>query len=342
MLRKQVIFKIKNVYTANAFVDGSRWLVGAGSETEPVVQLYDLASGKVEHLDSCPGGMMSLVPVPGRPGNLVSVMGLFPPFIGKDAGLFLHQKREDRWISSRALDLPFAHRCEFLPSLGKNILIAASVSKFKENPGDWSKPGELYALSLEGDPSGPWKADVIDSSLFRNHGMGRYMVDGHECLCVSGEQGIFSIELSPGGIPELKSLFEKEVSEMTFIDMDGDGQSELICIEPFHGNVLNIYKRVRGAWKLKFTAPLSFGHGLSSGFFNGDPVVIVGNRRGSANLEMFTVSNIDKGIVKLTVIEEDAGPTQTQVFSFGKRDYILSANQKMNEVALYSASLSKA
>ncbi len=336
MLRKQVIFSIKNVYTANAFVDGSRSLVGAGSETEAMVQLYDLASGKVEHLDSCPGGMMSLVPVPGQPGNLVSVMGLFPPFIGKDAGLFLHQKREDGWICSRALDLPFAHRCEFLPSSEKNILIAASVSKFKENPGDWSKPGELYALSLEGDLSGPWKADVFDSSLFRNHGMGRYMVDGHECLCVSGEQGIFSIELSPDGVLELKPLFEKEVSEMTFIDMDGDGQSELICIEPFHGNVLNIYKRVRGAWKLKFTAPLSFGHGLSSGFFNGDPVVLVGNRRDTADLQMFTVDNIDKGIVNLTVIEEDAGPTQTQVFSFGKRDYILSANQKMNEVVLYS------
>ena len=94
MLRKQVILRIKNVYTANAFVDGARSLVGAGSETEAVVQLYDLASGKVEHLDSCPGGMMSLVPVPGQPGQLVSVMGLFPPFIGKDAGLTVQGQRE--------------------------------------------------------------------------------------------------------------------------------------------------------------------------------------------------------------------------------------------------------
>ena len=59
------------------------------------------------------------------------------------------------------------------------------------------------------------------------------------------------------------------------------------------------------------------------------------------SIEQSTVSNIDKGLVNKKVIEEDAGPTQTQVFSFGKRDYILSANQKMNEVALY-ASLSKA
>jgi hypothetical protein len=54
------------------------------------------------------------------------------------------------------------------------------------------------------------------------------------------------------------------------------------------------------------------------------------------NLECFTVSNINKGAVKKVVIEEGAGPTQTQVFSFGGKDYILSANQKKNEVALYS------
>ncbi|MCP4311802.1 MAG: hypothetical protein GY790_11100 [Bacteroidetes bacterium] len=336
MLTRQTILQINSVYTANAFVSGSRTLVGAGSETEPMVQLYDLASGTVETLEQCPGGMMSLIPVPGRPQNLVSVMGLFPPFIGKEAALFLHQKEGGVWKSLRAMDLPFAHRCEFLPHPERTILIAASVSSFKENPSDWSRPGELYAISLEGDLSNRWAPELIDRSITRNHGMGRYWIDGIEHLCVSGDGGVFSIELSPDGSLKLDPLFKKEVSEMTFIDLDGDGQSELVTIEPFHGNVLNIYKRVEGAWKLKFSGPLSFGHGLSSGMFNGSPVVIVGNRRDSQILEMVTVNNLDKGSVNRVVIEEEAGPTQTQVFSFGNRDYILSANQRKNEVALYS------
>ena len=339
MIRKQVILEIKNVYTANAFTDDNRFLVGAGSETEPVVQLYDLESGRIENLDQCPGGMMSLVPVPGAPRNLVSVMGLFPPFMGKDAGLFLHQKQGDRWHTSRTMGLPFAHRCEFLPNTERNILIAASVSKFKENPADWSQPGELHAVKMLEDLSGPWESELIDSSIVRNHGMGRYWIDGTEHLCVSGVEGVFSIALSQKNSIELKSLFEKEVSELTFIDLDGDGKSEMITIEPFHGSVLNMYKEVNGVWELKFTAPLSFGHGLSSGFFNGDPVVLVGNRRESGNLEMFTVKDINKSIVVKVVIEKDVRPTQTQVFSFGSRDYILSANQKNNEVALYTGSL---
>lgn len=169
--------------------------------------------------------------------------------------------------------------------------------------------------------------------------MGRYWINGLEHLCVSGVEGVFSIGLSPQNRLELIPLFEKEVSELSFIDLDDDGKSELITIEPFHGNVLNIYKGIKGAWKLKFTAPLSFGHGLSSGFFNGDPVVLVGNRRGTGNLEMFTIDDLDKGFVNKHVIEMDAGPTQTQVFSFGNQDYLLSANQKKNEVALYSGSL---
>jgi hypothetical protein len=339
MLKRKRILQIKNVYTANAFVSGSSAMVGAGSETEPVVQLYDLASGAVDSLEKCPGGVMSMIPVPDKPLKLLSVMGLFPPFIGKDAALFYHQKQVGGWKTTRALDLPFAHRCDFLPHPSRNILIAASVSSFKENADDWSLPGVLLAISLDGNDPGAWHVETIESSLFRNHGMGRYIIDGAERLCVSGDAGVFSVELSGKDTYELLPLFEKEVSEMTFIDLDGDGRSELICIEPFHGNVLNIYKRKADAWKLKYSAPLSFGHGLSSGMFNGSPLVVVGNRRDSLALEIFTVDNLNKGSVNRRVIEENAGPTQTQVFSFGKQDYILSANQRKNEVVLYSGTL---
>ncbi len=137
-------------------------------------------------------------------------MGLFPPFIGQDAGLFLHQKKDEDWKTSRAMDLPFAHRCEFLPTSERNILIAASVSKFKENPADWSRPGELHAIQYGwGSFQVRGNHELIDSSIVRNHGMGRYWIDGVEHLCVSGVEGVFSIGLSPDGTLELKSHFPK-------------------------------------------------------------------------------------------------------------------------------------
>jgi hypothetical protein len=235
------------------------------------------------------------------------------------------------------MDLPFAHRCEILRRNGKNYLFAASVSKHKENPADWSRPGEMYLDRLDENPALPLNGELIDNSLTRNHGMLRTRIDGIETICISGAEGIFYFEQLPGDKWVKKLLFEKEVSEFGFIDLDGDGSEELVTIEPFHGESLNVYKRNGSTWDLKFSDTLSFGHGLSCGSFQDEPVIVVGNRRGSFALDLFKVVDLAGGKFSRTVIEEDAGPTQTQVFTANNTDYILSANQKKNEVAVYSA-----
>lgn len=342
MLQKKTILEIKNVYTANAFQTPAGFFVGAGSETDPVVRLYDLDSGKAEEVHDGPGGMMSFIPVPGSADTCVTIMGLFPPFIGFEAGLFLHRKSNRGWETVKAMELPFAHRCEFISHGGDPYLVAATVSKLKENPADWSRPGEVHVISLKENPLPPWNSTVVDKEVFRNHGMIKTVLQGTETLFFSGEQGIFSVTPGEDGRWEITSVFNREVSEMTFMDLDGDGKQELITIEPFHGEQLNIYKKTEQGWDLRFGDSLSFGHGLSSGLYNGIPVIVTGNRSDSLALEIFTVDDLNKGAVKRQVIEADAGPTQTQVFTFGGVDYILSANQRKHEVALYSGSLDPA
>jgi hypothetical protein len=166
--------------------------------------------------------------------------------------------------------------------------------------------------------------------------MTRTRIKGNETICISGEEGIFFLEQRPGEDWTLQPMFDREVSEMAFIDLDGDGQDEMVTIEPFHGETLNVYKHTGKKWELRISDSLSFGHGLSSGFIQQKPVIVVGNRSGSFALESFSVHDLLKGNYDRMVIEEDAGPTQTQVFSAGGTDYILSANQRKNEVALYS------
>lgn len=334
-MKKKVILNIESVYTANAFQIGSDFFVGAGSETLPEVYLYNITTGESSLVNGCPGGVMSFIPVPGNSDLFFSIMGLFPPFIGAEAGVFMHRKSGDEWTTKKAFDLPFAHRCEILNRDGKNYLFAASVSKYKENPADWSKPGEMHLFRLEDNFQLPLQSELIDNSLTRNHGMLRTKINGLETLCISGAEGIFYFEQESDDKWIKKPLFEKEVSEFCFIDLDGDGQEELVCIEPFHGQTLNVYKKTANNWELKYSNSLSFGHGLSCGFVNGKPIIMVGNRRGSFTLDQFKVVDLAKGEFIRTVLEEDAGPTQTQIFSDGKTDYILSANQKKNEVALY-------
>ena len=335
MNNKRVILEIEAVYTANAFSIGSQFYIGAGSETKPEVYLYDIKTQSTSQVTGSPGGLMSFIPVPGKPDLFVSIMGLFPPFIGGEAGLFMHRRLNGEWQTHRALHLPFAHRCEILNRAGKNFLFAATVSTYKENPQDWSNPGELHLIEIDDTPGATWKSRAIDNSITRNHGMTRTRINGIETICISGEEGIFFLEQRPGDDWTLQPMFDREVSEMAFIDLDGDGQDELVTIEPFHGETLNVYKNTGKKWELRISDSLSFGHGLSSGFIQQKPVIVVGNRSGSFALESFSVQDLAKGKFDRMVIEENAGPTQTQVFSVGDVDYILSANQRKNEVALY-------
>ncbi len=332
-MNKKVVLNVENVYTANAFTVEGKTLIAAGSETKPSVAIFDMESGRSCEVADCPGGVMSFVPVPGNPDVFYSIMGLFPPFVGLEAGVFRHIKTEEGWQTDRVMHLPFAHRCDILNVDGINYLFAASASKHKDNPLDWTNAGETYVMTLDkdGNPAAP---ELLKDNLWRNHGMLKYAIDGKETILISGTEGIFALDKTEDGWSE-RMIFDHEVSEFGFVDLDKDGNDELVTIEPFHGNTINVYKKEGNGWVLKFTDSLSFGHGLSCGTFDGEPVFVVGNRRESLTLDMFTVTDLEKGELVRNVLEEEAGPTQTLVFSFDGKDYILSANQLKNEVAIY-------
>ncbi len=332
-MNKKSILEIKSVYTANAFKIEGKTYVGAGSETTPAVYVQDLATGESSLVDNCPGGVMSFVPVPGHPDLFYSIQGLFPPFVGADAGVYMHRREENGWETVKAMDLPFAHRCDILEKDGECYVFAASCSKFKENPADWSLSGELYVIPLDPETGLPGSPELVYNKIWRHHGMLKACIKGEETLLFSGAEGIFYMVLENGKWAA-KQLFDHEVSEFSLIDLDGDGVDELVTIEPFHGNTLNVYKCTDGQWNKLFQDELWFGHGLSAGMFNGEPIFVVGNRRGPLTLNMYR--RLEDGSFSRETLEEEAGPTQTLVFTADDgTDYILSANQLKNEVALY-------
>jgi len=339
MVKKKIILQLKNIYTAAAFKLGNEQYIAAGSETEPLVFLHHLESGITEQVENCPGGMMALHAFPGNKALLVSIMGLYPPFAGKDAGIYLHQKTSSGWGSRKMTDLSFAHRFELINVSGRDYLVAATVSKDKKEPEDWSLPGEVHVISIDDFTSKSWESQLIYTGITRNHGMCAVNINGSRKICVSGSEGIFVIQPGPDFGWSVNRFFDREVSEMAFIDLDGDGKDEMITIEPFHGSALCFYKLAENGWQLKYLTGLSFGHGLSCGIYHGLPVIIAGNRQGRCNLEAYVPEDLNKGIVKKYVIEEHAASTQTQVFHHGSKSYILSANQGMNQVSLYSGSL---
>ncbi len=335
MYRKKKILDIEQVYTVNAFRNGSGYCIGAGSETTPEVYLYDLSNGDKNPIPHLPGGTMSFLPVPGKSDLFVSIMGHFPPFRGSEAGIYLLTRMENNWESGMAYKLPYAFRCETLNQGGKHYLVAITVSRHKEGEGDWSLPGEVHVIDLEHCEIRRWRSAVVENSISKLHGICRTRVNGSDVICFCGSEGIFYLSRE-GEDWSVKQMFYKGVSELSFMDLDGDGLDELVTIEPFHGNFLNVYKQDGANWTPRFRTELSYGHGLSAGIFKSEPTIVVGNRSGSLALEAFVVKDLMRGDLERRVIEEGAGATQTRVFTFDSVDYIVSANQKKNEVVLYS------
>lgn len=336
MIEKTKLMDMPGVYTVNAFEFGGKLCIGMGPEAQGIPVVFTYPSKDMFELPDSPGGMMSLIPFPGRTDMLVSVMGLFPPFIGQDAGIYRHTRTEEGWTTTKVISMPFAHRCEILCRNGADYFFASTVSSHKSEPSDWSKPGQVFFARID-DPGQPeWGVKPLDLAIYRNHGMLKSTICGEEVVCVSGAEGIFSLSPDNNDHVRINHIFDKEVSEFAFIDLDCDGRQELITIEPFHGDSLNIYAQNSSGWEKVYDEQLFFGHGLSSGMFGDKPVVVVGNRSNHAALEMFfLLDETSWNSIQRICLETGTGTTQTQVYNYKGNSYILSANQRKEEVAIY-------
>ncbi len=290
------------------------------------------------------GGMMHILPIPGRPGRYVAAMGMYAPFIGKDAAIYLLGSGAaplDAWSVDRLFAMPFAHRLGLCVFDGRLFLFVATVSSHKENPEDWSRPGQLFVEDFDASlESGEWQLKTISDQIHRNHGMWNGTLDGEQVLLVSGAEGVFAVRrqtASASGFA-LEQLVAGEVSEMVVADLDGDGVDEMVTIEPFHGETLRVYRRsTDGEWASVWqTDDLSFAHGLNV-IPHGDlPLVVVGNRRQGMELLAFDFA-AKLTAPRRTVIDSGVGPTQIEPISDG-RDGVarfVSCNQGAGEVSRY-------
>ena len=185
-MEKKVISTLPKIYTAKFFYLGNKPYIGIGSEERYPSYIIDLTDFKETIISEGPGGTMSIIPAPEAVNTLYSVMGLFPPFVGMDAGVYSHHLMVDQWHTKKIFNLPFAHRCEILRNGGINYLFVASVSRFKNDPHDWSLPGEVYILPMEDIQENMTLPNPIIKDLTRNHGMAKVCLDEREAVCVSG------------------------------------------------------------------------------------------------------------------------------------------------------------
>ncbi|MFP4115214.1 MAG: hypothetical protein ACLFUA_12670 [Spirochaetales bacterium] len=321
--------------------------IAASEATGPAV-VFEGDSLEPRVLAEEPGGTMGFAPVPGRDDALFVITGFYPVFAAEQSGIHLYRAVDGfsrPWAGERIVDLPFVHRIMSCSTPGGDFLIAATVCGGKDHRDDWSKPGAVFAYRIAADARGPWEAVPVLESIHKNHGLAGGTISGVESLLVSGTEGVFALAL-PGATDgagrsaepwAATRLLDHEVSEMALLDVDGDGDEELVVVEPFHGDELAVYKSGRTGWAKIYSSELSFGHGLSVGTVLGEPVVAVGNRAGDKDLVCFRPRPADGLGMERIVVDPGAATAGTTILATAAGDAIIASNPEYGEYAIYVA-----
>lgn len=339
-IEKKVLAELDGVYAVSQFEFNGKKSFLAATEKHGSCLLFSPPYWEASEVLSGPGGAMSLVGIPQEKDAFLAIQEFFPIFLSEDACIVRvnYDWSMKQWHVKRVLDLPFVHRIE-LVGMGQNrYIVASSLCKGKEYQEDWSQPGAVYVGSIPENIEDNWSLQPLIEGITKNHGMYTTVIDQEQVVFVSGQEGVFAIK-PPNAVTKrwtYKRLIDHEVSDVYLSDLDNDGSNEIITIEAFHGNSLNIYKQFKERWECVYNTSINFGHAIWSGKILNESVIIIGNRGGAKELIMLFPTGGDIQNMRRLVIEEGVGATQVAVMNRPGKTLILSANHAKGEVALYT------
>ncbi|MBQ2690002.1 MAG: hypothetical protein IJG05_07995 [Solobacterium sp.] len=282
------------------------------------------------------GGCMSIIPFPTRKGEFLAVNEFYLKISPSASKLVWGRKTEDGWQVKDVFNLPYLHRFDIYHGDGKDYVICATIARDKRDKGDWSRPGQIYVGEVPADLENENVVlRQIGDGCFRNHGYSRGEYDGRVCGYFGSDAGIMRVT-PPHGEEDWKvtKILDGMISEIALADIDGDGQEEIMTIEPFHGNRINVYKLKDGKYTVDYTYPneIDFAHALVGTTLAGKPCFVVGIRRIDCECFVLTFEN---GEYTVHMVDTGGGPANLDVIHHNGKEYILAANHTRDEAAVY-------
>jgi len=341
-IEKHFLTEMNRCYSANSIVvDGQTRIMLATEGEGPCLAWSGPAYDTAHTVWDGPGGTMSIVPIPGTNGEFLAVQKFFKMFQWEEAKIVhVRPLSTGGYAISDVLHLPYIHRFDLLTVADRHYFIGCTLATTKESREDWSNPGKIWVGEFTGN--GPLQVRILKDGLTRNHGYSRLVRNGTMSSLVTCEQGTF--EVIPPQIPGtewvVKQLMDWPISDISALDIDGDGELEFATIEPFHGSHFRVYKKIDGSFRKIFEHPevSEFYHVVVGTHLAGKPVFIGGCRRGKQQLFYVRAASTGPLELQTEIIEEGVGPSNIHVVHEQGRDIIVAANREKAEAALYFVS----
>ena len=346
---KKVISNLNKCYSiAPITVEGKPCFLVAAEKKDPCY-LFSEDGEKLETVWTEPGGVMTMVQVPGVDGQFLATHKFYSPNDSLEAKIVIVTRRgKDDWEVRTLCNAPFVHRFGILNRGGTNYLIVCCLKTGHEYKNDWRFPGACFGAELPKDLSS-YNEDntlpltLIMEGMLKNHGYSMTKHGGHDAALVGCEEGSFLFDppAVKGGDWEVTQILDIPTSDSVLCDFDGDGKPELGVISPFHGNSLTIYHLDEHGnyvpqWKYgvpeKETEML---HATWADTILGKPSWIVGWRKGTKNTIIITW-DAEAGDYKTEFIDQNTGCANAMHFVNSKgQDVVVGTNREIDEAALY-------
>lgn len=322
---------------SNIYFDGENHILLASEDPNVACNMYSGKNfEKKENVWTIPGGCMSIIPIPGKEKEFLAVQEFYLKVTPSLAKIVWGKYTNGSWEFKDVVNMPYVHRFGIFHENGVNYLILATVATSKKEKNDWSVPGRIYVAELPEDPSQGVELEVLVDGLYRNHGFWQTKENGHDVGYFGSDQGIVKVypPKKRGGQFEVEIVMEGRIGEIATIDIDGDGEDEIMTIEEFHGNTIQIYKKIDGKYEKvwKYDHEIDFAHALVGSTLAGKPAFVCGVRR--MDCELFVVTYED-GEYKVTMVDQGVGPANLAVVHEEDRDIIVGANHTAAEAAIY-------
>lgn len=316
----------------------------AAEKQDPCL-LFDLDGNQVDTVWEAPGGVMSMVQVPGSNGQFLATHKFYSPNDSKEAKIVIVTPiSHGNWEVRTLAELPHVHRFDIVSRNGVNYLIACGLKSGHEYKDDWSMPGKVYAAVLpdsleEYSETNQLELTVIKENMLKNHGYYKVFENEIETSVISTENGVFQFTPPEAAGKEwtITQLIDTPASDAVLIDLDGDGEKELAVLAPFHGAQIVIYKKLNGTYVnvYEYEKPAEFLHAIYGGNLCGKPSLVIGHRQGARNLMVFTY-NLEKSNYEMEIMDPQCGSANVYKYEHRGKEIIIATNREIDEVAMYT------